>query len=83
MDRDFRPRLSVDMPEELHLKMRNLIPHGLRGKVFILMVSDLIDLIERFGAGVVLGSFIEREVTMKDICKLDLEVKDGDNRRSK
>ena len=77
-NKDLRPRLSVDMPKELHTKMRNLIPHGLRGKVLNMMLSDLIDLIEKFGSGVVLGSFIERDITMNEISNLKLgEDEDG------
>lgn len=70
----YRPRLSIDLDETLANDVRNLIPHGLRGKVFLLILQDLIDLIKKHGSGVVLSTFIEREIGVKEISRL--EVKD-------
>lgn len=68
----YRPRLSVDLDEELAIKVRNLIPFGLRGKVFLLILEDLIELIEKYGSGVVLSSFIDRDVGVKEISGLEV-----------
>ena len=69
----YRPRLSIDLDETLANDVRNLIPHGLRGKVFLLILQDLIDLIKKHGSGVVLSTFIEREIGVKEISRLEVE----------
>ena len=77
-NKSYRPRLSIDLDESLANDIRNLIPHGLRGKVFLLILEDLIDLIKKHGSGVVLSTFIERDIGVKEISRL--EVPNGNNR---
>lgn len=43
---EYTPRLSVDISEEQHKLLRDLIPHGLKGQIFRLIVQDLIDLLQ-------------------------------------
>ena len=68
-----RPRLSVDITEEQDQKLVKYLDHGMRKAVFGVMIDDLLAMIDKFGAGKVLGLFIERSITLKDICRLKLE----------
>jgi hypothetical protein len=45
----------------------------MRKVVFGLMIDDLLNLIEKHGAGKILGLMVERSITLRDVCKLKLE----------
>jgi hypothetical protein len=68
-----RPRLSVDITEEQDQKLVQYLDHGMRKVVFGLMIDDLLNLIEKHGAGKILGLMVERSITLRDVCKLKLE----------
>jgi len=78
---DYRPRLSIEIPQEKHDRLRQLLPHGTMKIVFNLIVEDLIDVLEKHGAGKVVGAFIERDITIKNLLRMRLEESDGDNPR--
>jgi hypothetical protein len=63
----YRPRLSIELSCEQQRKLQMYFPHGMIKVVFSQVVDDLIDLIERYGAGVVLGAYIQREVKLEDL----------------
>jgi|GEM_PF-3089174 len=73
MKKDYRPRLSIDISPELKRKVDKYIQWGLLSVIMRLLISDLIDLIEKYGPGLVIGHFINRDITVEDFCKL------GDN----
>lgn len=66
---DYRPRLSVDLELEQHRKLQKYFPHGTQKIVFRLVVDDLIAMIEKYGAGPVLGCFIDREITLEEVLR--------------
>jgi len=68
-------RISIDVPEDIYIKFTSLVPWGDRGKIHRLMISDFVDVMEEHGPGKVIGAFIERAVTMKDLMKVKLEEK--------
>ncbi len=68
-----RPRLSVDITEEQDQKLVKFLDHGMRKAVFGVVIDDLLAMIAKYGAGKVLGLFVERSITLKDICRLKLE----------
>jgi len=67
-----RPRLSVDITEEQDMKLVKYLDHGMRKVVFGVMIDDLLELIDRYGAGKVLGLLVERSITLRDMSKLKL-----------
>ena len=91
---DYRPRLSVDLLPSQHRKIQRYFPHGTIKLVFRLVVDDLISMIEKYGAGPVLGCFIDRDITLEEVlCGNDPRFKalnngdglprsDGDNQGS-
>ena len=73
MSEGYRPRLSVEISVEDRDKLRKLLPHGTQKIVFNWVVKDLIGILEKFGSGRVIGAFIQREVTLKDLIKMEVE----------
>ena len=69
MTTEYRPRLSVDIMPEQHRKIQKYFPHGTIKLVFRLVVDDLLAMIERHGAGVVLGCFIDRDIKLEEILR--------------
>jgi hypothetical protein len=65
-----RPRLSIEIPEDKHQRLKTLLPHGTKKIVFNLIIDDLIEMMEKLGAGRVVGAFINRDISLKDITKL-------------
>lgn len=73
---DYRPRLTFDITEEQRRKIQKYFPHGSIKLVFQLIVSDFLEMIERHGAGVILGTFVDRSITLEEIlCGNDPELK--------
>ena len=73
-----RPRLSIELTFEQSQKLKKLFPHGTKKIVFGLIVDDLINILEKHGAGKVIGAFIHRQITLADLLAMR-EVKNGDN----
>lgn len=68
-DSEYRPRLSIELPQEKYDRLKFLLPHGTKKIVFNLIVDDLIELIERHGAGNIIGAFIQRDITLQDLTR--------------
>jgi len=66
---EYRPRLSIEISRETQQRIRTLMPHGTQKIVFSLVIEDLLDLFEKHGSGKVIGAFIQREITLKDLIK--------------
>ena len=73
MTEDYRPRLSIEISQEARDKLKSLLPHGTQKIVFSLIVEDLIDILERYGSGTVIGAFIERDIKLKELLKMELQ----------
>ncbi len=68
-----RPRLSIEISQESHDRLKALLPHGTKKMVFNLIIVDLIEIMETLGAGKVIGAFINRDVKLKQLSKTELE----------
>ena len=74
MSETYRPRLSVDISEELRKKLDYYLPdYGRKKEIITVVLNDLFDLFEKHGAPIVIGALVERAISLKDICKLKLE----------
>jgi hypothetical protein len=69
---DYRPRLSIEISEKSRDRLRVLLPHGTQKLVFNLIISDLIEMLETHGSGRVIGAFIERDIKLKDLLKMEV-----------
>jgi hypothetical protein len=72
-DQEYRPRLTLDIPEETLNKLRSLIPWGIRSQLFTVIINDLNDIMEENGAGFVTGALLQRDITLKDIIQIELK----------
>ena len=72
-EREKRPRLSVDISQELQDKLRREIPWGLMSHVFRKMAEGLLELLERAGPGkrdIVTAAFISGDITVLDLLRV-------------
>lgn len=69
---EYRPRLTVDLESpEMFNRLRNLLPHGTQRIVFNIIIKDLIRLLETFGVNKVLAAFLEKDIDLVTLCRLD------------
>ena len=66
---DYRPRLSIEIPQETSLKLRKLMPHGMQKIVFNQIIDDLISLMEEHGAGRVIGAYVSKAISLEELTK--------------
>lgn len=65
-----KPRLSIEIEEEQHFKLRELIPHGLKTAIFRVIVEELIEIFEdeqtreKF-----MGLIMNRTITIKSLLE--------------
>ncbi len=73
MIKEYRPRLSIDMDEEDYVRLRSHLEHGMQKQCFNVIISDLLDLFDKYGANVVIGGLITKAISLNDVCKLKLK----------
>ncbi len=73
-EKDWRPRLSVTITNEQHIRLQRLLPWGIKNKIFNMLVDEVCDLAEEHGA-IAIGLFATRGV--------ELRLKEKPNGRSK
>jgi len=70
----YRPRLSIDISEEMKAKLDRYFPEsGRKKEVFTVILEDLFRLFDEHGQAIVVGALVERAITLKEICKLNLD----------
>jgi len=76
MSTEYAPRLSVEVSEETYRRLTNHIPWGLKGKIMVILLEDLLDLVEKHG-DIVLAALINRSLSARQVVKgLDKLIKD-------
>jgi hypothetical protein len=66
------PRISVDVSPELQRKVQLYIPHGYQKKLLNVILTELVDLIEKLGvenAPVILGAIVSGRLKIIDLIK--------------
>jgi hypothetical protein len=48
------------------------MPHGTQRIVFHFILTDLIEMMEQLGSGRVIGAFINRDIKLKQLLKMDI-----------
>ena len=69
---DYRPRLSIEISAEAKEKLKRLLPYGTQKVIFSLIVDDLVALLEHHGSGRVIGAFIERDIKLKELLRMEI-----------
>ena len=72
MSDKYVPRISIDITPEMQTRLQRLLPWGLRGKLFLVMVEDILDLIEEHGEGVV-ALLITKRLKARTLLMKELE----------
>lgn len=75
-----RPRLSVEISEELHLRLMRLIPWGVKSTLFAIIAEEVADLIERHGT-IIVAAILDKRLGVQDFGTLK-EILNGNNRKS-
>jgi len=69
-------RLSVVISKEDQIRLRNLIPWGLAGKIMRILLLQTLDLIEKHGE-IVIGAILSKSITISDIVEHKKEYSHG------
>lgn len=72
MAEKYVPRISIDITPEMQQRMQRLLPWGLRGRLFLVIVEDILDLIEEHGEGVV-ALLVARRLKARSLLFKELE----------
>ncbi len=72
-ERPTPPRLTIDITETQSRGLSRHLEHGMRKILFGLIVDDLLRLFDKHGASMVIGAMVERAISLKEICKLELK----------
>ena len=75
MPSEYTPRLSVAIDEADLLALRKHLPTGFQKVIFNIIVKDLIKLFERHGANKVVAAFCHQDISLSDMCRLQMETK--------
>lgn len=75
MSDKYVPRLSVDLTPEQQRRLQQLIPWGLRGPFFAILVEDMLNLIEEHGEKVI-AIMISKKLRPRDVI-MKIGEKDG------
>jgi hypothetical protein len=67
-DNFYRPRLSIEIGEDLQKRLQDLVPWGLRSQLMTVLLEDVLDMIEKEG-DIVTALIIKRKLHAKDITK--------------
>jgi len=67
---DWRPRLSLEIDPEQYQKLQSLIPWGVKNQIFRVIISDLIEVIEKEGP-LVIAALLSRKIKLSDIVRGD------------
>lgn len=78
----YAPRLSVEISEEDSVALRRHLPLGFQKVIFNVIVKDLIALFEKYGANKIVSAFCAKDISLSDMCRLNLEKPHGDDKRS-
>ena len=62
----YRSRLMIDVTPELLDRVRNTIPHGLRGQLYTAILEDILDLIDKEGE-IIIALMIRRKLSVTDV----------------
>lgn len=72
MSEKYAPRLYADLTSEQMKRIQDLIPWGLRSKLMLIIVEDLLDLIEKLGPQAI-ALIIARRMKPRDVMFKELQ----------
>ena len=73
-DKEYRPRLSIDLTEDQQMELNRLIPWGIKNQLFSVIVDDVIRCIKEHGQ-VFIAAALMKEIKLEDYTSLDTKEK--------
>lgn len=73
----YTPRLSVVLSKATFDRMTDKIPWGMKTKIMVILLEDLLDMIDAHG-NIVLAAILNRKIGAKDIVKDFRNLEDND-----
>ena len=74
-DKIYRPRLSIDLTEEQQMDLNRLIPWGIKGQLFSVLVDDVIRCVKEHGQ-IFIAAALSKTIKLEDYTSLDIEKKE-------
>lgn len=81
-DYNYSPRLSIDITEEQRKGLDKFLEFGMRKVIFHLLIDSFIESCEKYGHSIIIGALVERSIGIKELAKLKLEARNGNDKRS-
>ena len=73
----YRPRLNVEITQAQSDGLRKHLEFGMQKLLIGVILDDLLKIFDKYGVDKVIGALVEKAISLKDVCKLEL--KDGDS----
>ncbi len=71
-EKDYRPRLSIDLTEEQQRDLSRLIPWGVKGQLFSIIVDDVIRNMKEHGQ-IFIAAALSRAIKLEDYTSLNVK----------
>ena len=71
-EKDYRPRLSIDLTEEQQMDLSRLIPWGVKGQLFSIIVDDVIRNMKEHGQ-IFIAAALSRAIKLEDYTSLNVK----------
>lgn len=78
-DRDWSPRLTIELTEEQYNELLKLVPWGIKRKLFSVIIDDIIRLLKEHGQKF-LAAILTRSIKLEEYTHL-LEESDDNKRK--
>jgi len=73
-----KPKLSVELTPERARRLRNCMTWGLQGKVFNIIVDDVIKMVEKYGDDFI-SAVLSHDITLEHYTSIKPGEDDGNN----
>lgn len=73
----YRPRIIMEVTQEQMDRVSNLLPWGIRGKILMAVIDQVLDLVEHYGLAIV-GAILAGDLSFIDVIR-----RNDENRRHK
>lgn len=72
---EYRPRLSIQIPAELRIRMLRVVPHGYMSQLLAALLEDLIFLLESTPEkhDLICGMILQKKIKVSDVIRPRME----------
>lgn len=73
MRAEYKPRLSIDITEDMRDRLYKHLDYGMRKPLFHFIINTLIKYFDEYGAHKVIAAIIGKHIELKDILGIKLK----------